>query len=103
LQSFPVPGIVGHVQLLEQELPDARESVRNMRVGSMDGDRGIVVIEGASQPQRRDRWAEAPSEVPQPLDEMRCQPEIVGAELPIVLAFAERRIGILSSRRSGIV
>ena len=45
------------------------------------------------QAERGDRRPETPAEMRQPLDEMRRQPEIVGAQLPVVFALAERGVG----------
>ena len=92
-QSFRVPGIVGHVELLKQDLFNAREGVNDVGVGSMKGDRGIVVIERRGQPQRRDRRTKPPSEMTEALDKMRRQPEVIGAQLTVVLALAQRRVG----------
>ena len=64
-----------------------------MRSRSMHRDRRIVVVEGAGQSERGDRRTEAPAEMPEALDEMRRQPEIVGAQLAIVLALAESGVG----------
>jgi len=36
---------------------------------------------------------QTPAEMGQPLDEVRRQPEIIGAHLPVVFALAQRRIG----------
>src|ERR1700680_4366018 len=43
-QSFPVPRIVRHVELLKQDLPDAREGLHYIRVSAMHGDRRVVMI-----------------------------------------------------------
>ena len=59
----------------------------------MNGDRGIVVIERRGQPQRRDRRTKPPSEMTEALDKMRRQPEVIGAQLTVVLALAQRRVG----------
>ena len=59
----------------------------------MNRNRRIVVIKGAGKTECCDRRTKAPAEVAQSFDEMWRQPEIVGPQLPIVLAFAERRIG----------
>ena len=93
VESLRIPGIVGHVQLLEQHLLDARESGEHRGLVAMHRDRRIVVIERAFEPERGDRRPEAPAEMRQPFDEMRRQPEIVGAQLPVVLALAQRGVG----------
>ena len=59
----------------------------------MNRDRRIIVIEGAGEPECGDRRTKSPAEMTQPLDEMWRQPEIVGAQLAVVLPFAERGIG----------
>src|SRR5258706_8818413 len=51
------------------------------------------MIKGSPKAQRADGWSEAPTEVGQPLDEVRRQPKVVGAKLPVVFAFAQSRIG----------
>ena len=53
----------------------------------------VIVIERCLQPQRADRRPKAPTEVTEPLDEMRRQPEIIAAKLPVVFALAQRGIG----------
>src|SRR5438132_4706716 len=77
-QSLCVPGIVRHVELLKQNLPDPRESLQDTRINTMNRDRRIVVIEGTGEPQCSDRRTKSPAEMTQPLDEMRRQPEIIG-------------------------
>src|SRR5258707_4439221 len=76
-QPFPVPGIVWHVELLKQDLPDTGKGLQYIRVSAMHGDRRVVVIECTGEPERRDRRSEPPAQMSQPLDEMRRQPEIV--------------------------
>ena len=50
------------------------------------------MVERGLEAERADRRPEAPAEVRQPLDEVGRQPEIVGAQLAIVFALAERRV-----------
>jgi hypothetical protein len=59
----------------------------------MNRDRRIVVIEGTGEPQRGDGRTKAPAEMTQPLDEMRRQPEIIGAQLPVILPLTECGVG----------
>ena len=59
----------------------------------MNRDRRIVVIKGAGESECCDRRTKTPAEMTQPLDEMWCQPEIVGTQLTIVLPFAEGGVG----------
>src|SRR5258707_14290702 len=49
--------------------------------------------EGGVKAEGADGWSEAPTEMGQPLDEVRRQPKVVGAKLPVVFAFAQSRIG----------
>src|ERR1700730_1926675 len=83
-QSLSVPGIVRHVELLKQNLADPRESLQDTRISAMNRDRRIIVIEVAGESQRGDRRTKAPAEMPQALDEMRRQPEVIGAQLPVI-------------------
>ena len=59
----------------------------------MNRDRRIVVIEGAREPQRGDRRTKSPAKMTQALDEMRSQPEIIGAQLPVILPLTECSVG----------
>src|SRR3712207_7107431 len=49
------PGVVGHVQLLEEDAPHAQEGRGDERVGLVDGDGRIVVVERALEAERADR------------------------------------------------
>jgi len=91
--SLSVPRIIRHVELLKQDLANPWKRLQDARIGSVNRDRRIVVIEGAGETECGDRGAKAPAEMTQPLDEMRGEPEIVGAQLPVVLAFAKCGIG----------
>ena len=51
------------------------------------------MIERSLQPERADRWAKAPAQMREPLDEVWRQPKIIRAQLPIVFALAQSRIG----------
>jgi hypothetical protein len=55
---------LGHVELLKQKLPDAREGVHHMRIGPMHGHRGIVVIKGTGEAQRRPQFYHVPHAMP---------------------------------------
>ena len=92
-QSFRIPRIIRHVEFLKQDLFDTRKGLGHQLVGPIDRNRRIVVVERAGEPESRDRRSEPPAEMTQPLDEMRGQPEIVRAQLPVVFALAECRIG----------
>ena len=69
------------------------------RVRPVHRHRGVVVVEGAGQPERRDRRTEAPAQVREAAHERRRQPEVVGAQLPVVLPLAEPGVGERLARR----
>jgi len=51
------------------------------------------VVERSAQPQRGDRRSEAPAEMREARDEVRREPEVVAADLPLVLALVQGRVG----------
>src|ERR1700730_8764802 len=59
----------------------------------MHRDWRVVMIEGGLETERANRWSKSPAQMRQPFDEMRRQPKVIGAHLPVVLALAQSRIG----------
>src|ERR1051325_2196785 len=84
IQAFRVPGVVGHVESLEQSFLHARKCGCYQRVRFMNRHGRVVVIERRLQTESTDGRTKAPAKMGEPLNEMRCQPEVVCAELAIV-------------------
>src|SRR5262249_25707642 len=93
VESLLVPAIVGHVQFLKQSLLYAREGFEDGRIRAVHRHRRVVVIKRSLKPERADGRTKSPSEMSQPLYKVGRKPEVVCAELPVVLSFAESGVG----------